>query len=54
MSLCPCGSGLELSACCGPYIEGKAKAPTAEALMRSRYTAHAICEYQYLTDTTHP
>ena len=54
MSLCPCGSGLELAACCGQYIEGKAKAPTAEALMRSRYTAHAICEYQYLTDTTHP
>ncbi|MBR6625283.1 MAG: SEC-C domain-containing protein, partial [Mailhella sp.] len=24
MSLCPCGSGLELAACCGQYIEGKA------------------------------
>ena len=54
MSLCPCGSGLELDACCGQYIEGKAKAPTAEALMRSRYTAHCLGEYQYLTDTTHP
>ena len=54
MSLCPCGSGLELEACCGPYIEGSAKAPTAEALMRSRYTAHVLKRYQYLTDSTHP
>ena len=54
MSLCPCGSGLELDACCGQYIEGKAKAPTAEALMRARYTAHCLGRYQFLTDTTHP
>ena len=54
MSLCPCGSGLELDACCGQYIEGKAKAPTAEALMRARYTAHCLGKYQFLTDTTHP
>ena len=54
MSLCPCGSGLELDACCGQYIDGKAKAPTAEALMRARYTAHCLGKYQFLTDTTHP
>lgn len=38
MSACPCGSGLELEACCGPIMEG-APAPTAETLMRARYTA---------------
>ncbi len=36
MASCPCGSGLAFEACCGPYISGKAKAPSAEALMRSR------------------
>ena len=35
---CPCGSGAILADCCGPVIAG-APAPTAEALMRSRYTA---------------
>ena len=29
---CPCGSGRDYSACCGPVIAGKAKAQTAEAL----------------------
>ncbi|HRZ89595.1 MAG TPA: SEC-C metal-binding domain-containing protein, partial [Spirochaetia bacterium] len=37
---CPCGSGREYSACCGPVIAGAVPAPTAEALMRSRYTAY--------------
>ena len=54
MSLCPCGSGLELDACCGPHLEGKTSAPTAEALMRARYSAHVLKNYQYLVDTTHP
>lgn len=38
---CPCGSGRALAACCDPYISGRAKAPTAEALMRARYTSYA-------------
>jgi len=36
---CSCGSGLVEDACCGPIIAG-ADAPTALALMRSRYTAY--------------
>lgn len=40
MSLCPCGSSRAFDECCGPIIAG-APAPTAEALMRSRYTAFA-------------
>jgi SEC-C motif domain protein len=36
---CPCGSGAAEAACCGPILAGAA-APTAVALMRSRYTAY--------------
>jgi len=46
--LCPCGSGRDYSVCCGPVIAGKAKAQTAEALMRSRYTAYAKCAVDYI------
>ncbi|CBS89942.1 conserved protein of unknown function, SEC-C motif domain (plasmid) [Azospirillum lipoferum 4B] len=38
MSACPCGSGLVFDRCCGPILAGE-PAPSAEALMRSRYTA---------------
>lgn len=38
MSACPCGSGLEFDRCCGPILAGQ-PASSAEALMRSRYTA---------------
>lgn len=51
MSTCPCGSGLDLTACCGPYIAGEKPAPTAEALMRSRYAAYALGNAAYLKST---
>jgi SEC-C motif-containing protein len=35
--LCPCGSAAHYTDCCKPYLTGKAAAPTAEALMRSRF-----------------
>ncbi len=54
MSLCPCGSGSLLTECCGPYLDAVASAPTAEALMRSRYTAHVLGRYDYLDETVHP
>ncbi|MEI6559446.1 MAG: YchJ family metal-binding protein [Rhodospirillaceae bacterium] len=38
MAVCPCGSGRGLDECCGPLLAG-APAPSAEALMRSRYSA---------------
>jgi SEC-C motif-containing protein len=47
MSNCPCGSGLSLEACCGPILAG-APAPTAEALMRSRYSAYVVHNYEHL------
>ena len=51
---CPCGSGLGLEACCGPIIDGSRAAPTAEALMRSRYTAYALKKTEYITATHDP
>lgn len=36
---CPCGSGKDYGDCCGPIIAGTVSAPTAEALLRSRYSA---------------
>ncbi|SEQ04981.1 YchJ family protein [Flavobacterium urocaniciphilum] len=50
--LCPCGSENEMDKCCLPFIlEGNA--PTAEKLMRSRYTAYTIGDAEYLYNTTH-
>jgi SEC-C motif domain protein len=40
LSQCSCGSGKVYGECCGPIIAGT-PAPTAEALMRSRFTAFA-------------
>jgi SEC-C motif-containing protein len=50
---CPCGSGKPYAACCGRFIEGNEPAPTAEALMRSRYTAYTLCNEDYLLATWH-
>jgi SEC-C motif domain protein len=49
---CPCG-GPSLAACCGPFIAGDALPPTAEALMRSRYTAYTQRNEPYLLATWH-
>lgn len=54
MSLCPCGSGNNYAKCCEPLLNGKSKAPTAEALMRSRYTAFTRMDMKYLQQTHHP
>ena len=50
---CYCGSSKQLQDCCEPIIKGLQKATTAEALMRSRYSAYAIHEADYLVATTH-
>ncbi|WP_062465015.1 YchJ family protein [Demequina soli] len=51
---CPCGSGASFADCCRPYLRGQADAPTAEALMRSRYTAFVRRDAAYLASTWHP
>ena len=52
-NLCPCGSGIEYSQCCEPYINGSEIAPTAEKLMRSRYVAYTQVNNDYLLETWH-
>jgi SEC-C motif-containing protein len=51
---CPCLSGDAYGACCGPLHRGERTAPTAEALMRSRYSAFAVGDAGYLLATWHP
>ena len=53
---CPCGSGAPYAACCGRWHAGaqQLQAPTAELLMRSRYTAFVRGDAAYLLVTWHP
>ena len=52
--LCPCGNGNKKYAdCCGRYLDGGEAAATAEALMRSRYTAYTLEREDYLLATWH-
>ena len=50
---CPCGSGMILAECCRRYLTGSRSAPTAEALMRSRYTAYVLGDEDYILRTWH-
>ena len=52
MTVCVCGSGAIYNACCGRWHAGE-PAPTAEALMRSRYAAFALQLAPYLLATWH-
>jgi SEC-C motif domain protein len=54
--ICPCETGLAYDACCGRWHDGPRhlQAPTAEALMRSRYAAFALDKLDYLLQTWHP
>jgi SEC-C motif-containing protein len=45
---CYCGSQNSFESCCAPYINGFKKAPTALALMKSRYSAYASHQIIYL------
>jgi SEC-C motif-containing protein len=58
LTTCPCRltaiAQLPYAECCQPFIEGRAKAPTAEALMRSRYSAFAVTAIDYLVETVAP
>ncbi|MFW0787164.1 YchJ family metal-binding protein [Gordonia sp. CPCC 206044] len=51
---CPCTSGLTFGECCGPVLDGERSAATAEALMRSRYTAFVVDDRDYVLDSWHP
>ncbi len=51
--LCLCGSNRKFSECCARYLDGNEAAPTAEALMCSRYTAYVLLREDYLLATWH-
>jgi SEC-C motif-containing protein len=53
---CPCGSGTAYADCCGAWHDGprRLQAPSAEALMRSRYSAFVLGLHDYLLATWHP
>ncbi|MFD0438499.1 YchJ family protein [Streptomyces chartreusis] len=51
---CPCGLPASYDDCCGRFHCGAAAAPTAEALMRSRYSAFVKGDPAYLLRTWHP
>ena len=51
---CWCGSGVVEQGCCAPLLAGEAQAATAEALMRSRYSAYATGNVDYLVATWYP
>ncbi len=51
---CPCGSNRPHADCCAPLIDEAALACSAEALMRSRYTAFVLGREDYLLASWHP
>ena len=56
---CPCGrldarkQPFAYLACCGQYLDGGLKAPDAQSLMRSRYSAFVLEKADYLCSTWH-
>jgi SEC-C motif-containing protein len=51
---CPCGHAATYDDCCGRIHRGDAPALTAEALMRSRYSAFAVRDLAHLARSWHP
>jgi SEC-C motif domain protein len=51
---CPCKSSRPYGECCRRFHEGGARPATALELMRSRYSAYALCLVDYIMNTTHP
>ena len=48
---CFCGNKLTFEQCCQPIIDGKKDARNAEELMRSRFTAYEVKNYEYILHT---
>ncbi|MFB4293485.1 YchJ family protein [Nonomuraea sp. ATR24] len=51
---CHCGLAAPYRDCCGRLHRGEGAAPTAESLMRSRFSAFAVGDEGYLLRTWHP
>ncbi|WP_392562685.1 YchJ family protein [Orbus sturtevantii] len=54
VNLCPCGTEKSYKDCCEQYHLWQKNPPTAEILMRSRYSAYALHKADYLIKTWHP
>ena len=52
--MCLCGKEQEFESCCNPFIDGKNVAQSSVVLMRSRYSAYAQGNAQYIFDTYAP
>lgn len=50
---CYCGSYNKYDTCCEPLIKGEKSALSAEALMRSRYSAYVTQKADYILASTH-
>ena len=53
VTACPCGRGLPYAECCAPAHRGHPPV-SAEALMRSRYSAFALDDDAYVLSSWHP
>jgi SEC-C motif-containing protein len=53
MTNCLCGSDKSFGECCEPFLNGTGNAPTAEALMRARYSAYASANMDFIERTIH-
>jgi SEC-C motif domain protein len=53
MTNCLCGSDKLFDECCGPFLNGTGNPPTAEALMRARYSAYATANINFIERTFH-
>ena len=51
--LCPCGTGQAFNRCCQPLLNNDQPAASAVTLMRSRYSAYALGNKEYLLRTWH-
>ncbi len=54
MNGCHCNSGIDFDKCCSPYLEKKDYPKTAEALLRSRYSAFVCANVDYIRETHDP
>ena len=53
MTQCLCGSDKSFGECCEPFLNSASNAPTAEALMRARYSAYATANIDFIERTIH-
>lgn len=53
MNQCHCGSKKPFNECCEPFLSGNKIPETPEELMRSRYSAYVLSNFDYIQNTMH-